>query len=244
VTAFVGTSGWQYRDWRGRFYPKGLPAARWLSHYAERFPTVEVNASFYRLPERETVERWAATVPDGFALTLKASRYLTHVRRLRDCEEPLERMLGVFSGAGSKLGPVLFQLPPTFRSDEGLLRDFLGLLPTNVRAAFEFRHESWSTDAVREALDARGAALVHGDRPRVGVEVPTTGGWSYLRFHQGGIATPRYRRSKLRAYADAIATAGAGDVYAYFNNDTGGAAPKDAGTLIQLLGERRIEVAA
>ena len=120
MTVFVGTSGWQYRHWRGRFYPKGLPSAAWLQHYAERFRTVEVNASFYRLPERSTVERWAATVPRAFVFVFKASGYLTHVRRLRDPEEPLRRMYEAIAGAGPKLGPVLFQLPPTLRRDDGL----------------------------------------------------------------------------------------------------------------------------
>jgi uncharacterized protein YecE (DUF72 family) len=178
VVVSVGTSGWQYRHWRDGFYPAGLAAADWLAFYAQRFSSVEVNASFYRLPKRETVERWAATVPDGFVLTFKASRYVTHVRRLRDCAEPLERMRAVFEGAGTKLGPVLFQLPPTLRVDEPLLRDFLGLLPSAFRAAIEFRHQSWLTEGVLETLDASGAALVHADRPGVRVSIPTLGGWA------------------------------------------------------------------
>lgn len=244
MTAFVGTSGWQYRHWRNRFYPEGLAAGSWLAHYTERLPTVEVNASFYRLPERQTVERWSATAPAGFVFAFKASRYLTHIRRLRDGAEPLERMLRVVAGAGSKLGPVLFQLPPTLRRDEALLRDFLELLPREPRSAFEFRHRSWFAEGVFEMLDSAGAALVHADRPGVGAEVPTNGGWSYLRFHQGQRSDPRYRRSKLRAYAEAIAAVGSLDVFAYFNNDASGAAPVDAATLIELLGELRVRVAA
>jgi uncharacterized protein YecE (DUF72 family) len=244
VTVSVGTSGWQYRHWRGRFYPVGLPNASWLGHYAERFRTVEVNASFYRLPERALVERWAATVPPTFVFVFKASRYLTHVRRLRDPEEPLRRMYDALSGAGTKLGPVLFQLPPTLRRDDGLLEAFLERLPREPRSAFEFRHASWFADEVAEALDAAGAALVHADRPGVRVEVPTVGEWSYLRFHQGGRTGPLYRRAKLRAYAEAIAGVGARDVFAFFNNDAAGAAVLDAGTLIELLQERRVRVAA
>lgn len=244
VTVSVGTSGWQYRDWRGRFYPEGLPNASWLGHYAGRFGIVEVNASFYRLPERSTVERWAAAVPPTFVFVFKASRYLTHIRRLRDPEEPLRRMYGVLEGAGGKLGPVLFQLPPTLRRDDGLLRAFLERLPREPRSAFEFRHASWFADEVLEALDASGAALVHADRPGVRVEVPTAGGWSYLRFHQGARAGPRYRRAKLRAYAEAIARVGARDVFAFFNNDTAGAAVLDAATLIELLEARRVRVVA
>jgi uncharacterized protein YecE (DUF72 family) len=244
VTVFVGTSGWQYRHWRGRFYPQGLPATSWLGSYAERFRTVEVNASFYRLPERSTVERWAATVPTGFVFVFKASRYLTHIRRLRDPEEPLRRMYEVFAGAGPKLGPVLFQLPPTLRRDDGLLRDLLERLPSEPRSAFEFRHPSWFVAETDEALDAAGAALVHADRPGVGAGVPVVGGWSYLRFHQGARTGPGYRRSKLRAYAESIADADARDVFAFFNNDAAAAAVRDAATLIELLEERSVPVAA
>jgi uncharacterized protein YecE (DUF72 family) len=244
MSVFVGTSGWQYRHWRGRFYPQGLPSASWLGHYAERFRTVEVNASFYRLPERATVRRWAETVPPAFVFVFKASRYLTHIRRLRDPEEPLRRMYDVIAGAGSKLGPVLFQLPPTLRRDDGLLGAFLERLPREPRSAFEFRHASWFADEVFEALDASGAALVHADRPGVRVEVPEVGGWSYLRFHQGGRTGPRYRRAKLRAYAAAIAGAGGRDVFAFFNNDAAGAALLDASTLIELLEKRKVRVAA
>jgi uncharacterized protein YecE (DUF72 family) len=244
VRAFVGTSGWQYDDWRGRFYPDGLATSRWLEHYARTFPTVEVNATFYRLPRRETVERWAATVPRGFVLTLKASRYVTHIRRLRDAHAPIERMRNVFEGAGRRLGPVLFQLPPTFEADPGLLRTFLSEVPPGMRTAFEFRHPSWFVGEVLDLLDERGAALVHGDRPGTRVEVPAVGGWSYLRFHQGRPHATSYRRSKLADYADALVDVRPREVYAYFNNDTGGAAPRDARTFMELLGDRRIELAA
>jgi uncharacterized protein YecE (DUF72 family) len=240
----VGTSGWQYRHWRDGFYPAGLAAADWLAFYAEHFSTVEVNASFYRLPKRETVERWAATVPDGFVLTFKASRYVTHVRRLRDCVEPLERMRAIFEGAGTKLGPVLFQLPPTLRVDEPLLRDFLESLPSAFRAAIEFRHPSWFTDGVLEALEASGAALVHADRPGVRISIPTLRGWAYLRFHQGRFDGPRYRRSKLAAYADAIAETRPRSLFVYFNNDTDCAAPRDAAAFAGLLADRRVDVTA
>lgn len=244
MTAYVGTSGWQYRHWRGGFYPVGLPGSRWLTHYAERFPTVEVNASFYRLPRRETVEGWARTVPAGFVLTFKASRYVTHIRRLRDCAEPLARMWDVFTGAGPALGPVLFQLPPTLRADEHLLRGFIGSLPPGMRAAFEFRHPSWFTPAVFDALGGHEAALVHADHPGTRAEVPAIGGWSYLRFHQGARTGTGYRRSKLRRYADAVAATPGRDVFAYFNNDADGAAPRDAVVLGELLAARGIEVAS
>ncbi|HET9724209.1 MAG TPA: DUF72 domain-containing protein [Actinomycetota bacterium] len=243
--AFVGTSGWQYRDWRGRFYPDGLSTARWLEHYAGHFRTVEVNNSFYRLPRRETVERWAATVPQGFLLTMKASRYLTHIRRLRDPENPLARMLEVFEGAGSKLGPVLFQLPPNLEADVPRLETLVQAIPARIRAAFEFRHPSWSTQEVFEVLDRSGLALVHADRPGTRVEpIPTAGGWAYLRFHQGGRKRPGYERRKLKAYADRVAECGNTQVFAYFNNDTDGAAVRDAQTFMELLEDRHVAVAA
>jgi uncharacterized protein YecE (DUF72 family) len=244
MRAFVGTSGWQYADWRGRFYPDGLATARWLEHYARRFRTVEVNATFYRLPRRETVEHWATTVPKGFVLTLKASRYVTHIRRLRDCREPIERMRSVFAGAGSHLGPVLFQLPPNLEADAELLRSFLAGLPTGMRAAFEFRHPSWFVGPLPDLMEERGVALVHADRPGTRVEVPAVGGWSYLRFHQGRPESPGYRRSKLADYADALVDVRPREVFAYFNNDTGGAAPEDAQTFMELLADRRVELAA
>jgi uncharacterized protein YecE (DUF72 family) len=244
MKVFVGTSGWQYADWRRRFYPEGLATARWLEHYARTFPTVEVNATFYRLPRRETVQRWASTVPRAFVLTLKASRYVTHVRRLRDCREPMERMRAVFGGAESHLGPVLFQLPPTFEADPELLGSFLASLPGEMRAAFEFRHPSWFEGPIVDLLQERGAALVHGDRPGTRVQVPAVGGWSYLRFHQGRPDSPGYRRSKLADYADALVDLRSREVFAYFNNDTGGAAPDDARTFMELLADRRVQLAA
>ena len=244
MRALVGTSGWQYADWRGRFYPQALGTSRWLEHYTRTFPTVEINATFYRLPRRETVERWAGTVPAGFVLTLKASRFVTHVRRLRDCAEPIERMRTVFGGAGSHLGPVLFQLPPTLEADAALLGAFLAELPPEMLAAFEFRHPSWFGGAIYDLLQERGVALVHGDRPGTRVEVPTIGGWSYLRFHQGRRSSPGYRRSKLADYADALVDAGPREAFAYFNNDAGGAAPQDARTFMRLLADRRVELAA
>jgi uncharacterized protein YecE (DUF72 family) len=244
MRAFVGTSGWQYADWRGGFYPEGMATGGWLERYARVFPTVEVNATFYRLPRRETVERWAMTVPKGFVLTLKASRYVTHIRRLRDCREPIERMRSAFWGAGPHLGPVLFQLPPTFEADAELLRSFLAELPPGMRAAFEFRHPSWFEGPVPDLMGERGVALVHADRPGTRVEVPAVGGWSYLRFHQGRPDSPGYRRSKLADYADALVDVRPREVFAYFNNDTGGAAPEDAQTFMELLADRRVELAA
>lgn len=240
----VGTSGWRYADWRGRFYPADLAQSEWLAHYARTFATVEVNSSFYRLPSRETVERWAAAVPDGFVFAFKASRYLTHIRRLRDCAEPLRRIWEVLQAAGAGLGPVLFQLPPNLPAYPDRLAGFVGVLPEGIRAAFEFRHPSWRIDEVTDILASSRSALVHADRPGArAAEIPVVGGWSYVRFHQGSGAAPGYPRRRLRAYADRIAALGADDAFLYFNNDTAGAAVRDARVLIDLLGERGVAVA-
>jgi uncharacterized protein YecE (DUF72 family) len=231
----VGTSGWQYRDWKERFYPARLPQREWLRFFCAHFPTVEVNNSFYRLPTDEMFVRWRAASAPEFVVAVKASRYITHIRRLRDAGDPVELFWTRATKLGPKLGPVLFQLPPRFGADIELLRGFLGVLPTAMRAAFEFRDASWDSHEVLEALDRAGAAYVLADRPGWRVPNHVTGGWSYIRFHQGQPFAPGYTRDKLRRWAERIAGLEASDVYVYFNNDTGGAAIRDAATLIELL---------
>ena len=154
----IGTSGWQYKDWRGRLYPAGLPQRRWLEHYAERFATVEVNNAFYRLPERSTFEQWRERTPADFCFAVKMSRYLTHVKRLREPAEPVARFLERASALGGKLGPVLIQLPPTLRADLAALDETLGRFPSGVRVAVEPRHDTWFTDDCRRLLERHGAA--------------------------------------------------------------------------------------
>jgi uncharacterized protein YecE (DUF72 family) len=234
----IGTSGWQYPHWRGGFYPMGLPQRAWLAHYAAEFDTVEVNNSFYQLPKEATFARWRDEVPAGFDFAVKASRYITHIRRLRECAEPVELFWSRATRLADKLGPTLFQLPPNLRADPALLTDFLKVLPNGMRSAFEFRDDSWRTDEVLELLDRAGAAWVMADRPGWRVPQIVTGGWSYLRFHQGRPHHPGYARSKLRAWADRIAELPTRDVWIYFNNDGLGAAPVDARTLRELLAER------
>jgi uncharacterized protein YecE (DUF72 family) len=240
----VGTSGWQYADWRGRFYPRGLPGRAWLTHYAERFPTVEVNNSFYRLPDAATFARWRTQTPTGFVMAVKASRYITHVRRLRDCRDPVRLLWSRARRLGAKLGPVLFQLPPTFPADHARLAAFLRLLPHSMRAAFEFRHPSWFTDDTYALLDGAGAALVLADRPRARPPQVVTGGWAYLRFHQGRPNAPGYTREKLRRWANRIRAMRARDVFVYFNNDEDAAAPHDAALLSDMFTAARSVTAA
>jgi uncharacterized protein YecE (DUF72 family) len=238
----IGTSGWVYRDWNGRVYPRGLPQVDQLRWYAERFSTVEVNASFYRLPTPQTVERWRHQTPAGFEFSVKMSRYVTHIRRLRDAREGVDRFWKVATRLGPKLGPVLIQLPPTLRADGELLAAFLDTLPGAMRPAFEFRHRSWDTDAIRDRLDRAGAAWVLADRPGARVPMWVTGGWSYVRFHQGRPSSPAYPRVKLRRWADRLAGLPVEEVYAYFNNDPEGAAIRDASALRSMLADRGLRV--
>ena len=228
----AGTSGWQYRDWRGAFYPPGVPQRRWLEYYAGQFATVENNGTFYRLPARETFASWRARVPDDFVMTVKASRYLTHVRRLRDPAEPVRRLLDAAGGLGDRLGPVLLQLPPDLRAAPDLLAECLAQFPSSVRVAVEPRHESWWTDEVRNVLTAANAALCWADRNGSAVTpLWRTADWGYLRLHEGGARPwPRYGRQALRGWVRRIGATwpGGADVFAYFNNDQGGAAVRDA----------------
>ncbi|GAA1416267.1 DUF72 domain-containing protein [Streptomyces thermospinosisporus] len=234
MTVFVGTSGWQYRDWREVLYPAGVPMRLWLEEYAARFATVEINNAFYRLPSAETFAAWRERTPPGFVVAVKASRYLTHIKRLRDPEEPVGRLMSHAAGLGDRLGPVLLQLPPTLRADPGLLDACLRCFPGSTRVAVEPRHESWWTPRVREVLQARGAALCWADiLSRPATPLWRTADWGYVRFHQGRAHPwPRYGRQALHTWVDRIATTWTSgeDVYVYFNNDPGGAAVRDAVT--------------
>jgi uncharacterized protein YecE (DUF72 family) len=241
---YVGTSGWQYRDWKDRFYSKGVPQRAWLTEYAATFPTVEVNNSFYQLPKEGTFDRWAETTPDGFLFAVKASRYITHIRRLREASDSVELFWSRASRLRSKLGPVLFQLPPNFKADPDVLQAFLRTLPKQLRPAFEFRDDSWRRDDVLELLDGAGASWVLADRPGWRVPEIVTGGWSYVRFHQGQQLRPGYARSKLRRWADRIASTEAKDTFVYFNNDQRAAAPRDAAVLTRMLSERGQKLAS
>jgi uncharacterized protein YecE (DUF72 family) len=240
---YVGTSGWQYDSWKRKFY-QGAPKTIWLARYAARFAVVEVNNTFYQLPKEETFERWKAETPKRFLFAVKASRYITHIRRLSDCGDPVKLFWSRAIRLDNKLGPVLFQFPPNFRADIGRLNGFLPLLPKEMKAAFEFRDDSWRSEAVMHALDGAGAAWVLADRPGWRVPLLVTGGWSYVRFHEGRPAHPGYTREKLRAWADKIAGLSAREVFVFFNNDQLAAAPRDAETLTELLRKRGCDVAA
>jgi uncharacterized protein YecE (DUF72 family) len=232
----IGTSGWQYRDWRGGLYPPGVPQRRWLEQYAQCYLTVENNNSFYRLPSRETFENWRERTPDDFVMAVKASRYLTHVRRLRDPAEPVARLLGAAAGLGPKLGPVLLQLPPTLKADVYALDACLGEFRTaaaslgeqGLRVAVEPRHETWWTEETRQVLTSHDAALCWADRRgRPITPLWRTATWAYLRFHEGTAQpSPSYGPQALRSWVTRLAETwpDEADVYVYFNNDHGGAA--------------------
>ncbi|WP_030416938.1 DUF72 domain-containing protein [Streptomyces sp. NRRL S-1448] len=232
MTVLLGTSGWQYKDWRGVLYPPDRPQRLWLEEYARAFATVESNAAFYRLPEEKTFAAWRDRTPDGFVMAVKASRYLTHIKRLRTPEEPVDRLMSRAAALGPRLGPVLLQLPPTLRRDSGLLDACLDCFPAGTRVAVEPRHDSWWTEEVRAVLERRGAALCWADRgSRPVAPLWRTADWGYVRFHEGRAAPwPRYGRKALATWARRIADTwqDRADVYAYFNNDPGGAAVHDA----------------
>jgi uncharacterized protein YecE (DUF72 family) len=230
VTVIIGTSGWQYRDWRGLFYPPKLPQRLWLEHYAQFFATVESNNAFYRLPEKDTFEKWRERTPADFRWAVKASRFLTHIRRLREPEEPVARLMERAAGLGDKLDTILLQLPPTLKADAELLRECLAQFPAGTRVAVEPRHDSWWTDEIRALLERYGAALCWADRDEKPVApLWRTTDWGYLRFHHG-YESWRYRPETLHVWADRlVATYGRDDdVLVYFNNDPGGAATIDA----------------
>jgi uncharacterized protein YecE (DUF72 family) len=231
----VGCSGWQYKDWRGRLYPEGLAQSRWLSRYAEEFDTVEVNSTFYRLASRDAVARWAAETPGEFVFAAKASRYLTHVRRLRELEQGIhryyERIMPLVEA--DKLGPVVWQLPPNFRRDDDVLAGALELLPPG-RHCFEFRHESWFTEDVYALLREHEAALVIGDHPRWPFQArELTADWTLVRLHHGHRGRRgNYSQSELDEWARRVAQwRRRAEVFVYFNNDWEGFAVDNARSL-------------
>ena len=230
----VGTSGWQYKDWRGILYPPGVPQRLWLEEYAGQFTTVENNNAFYRLPTTEIFTAWRERTPDGFVMAVKASRFLTHIKRLRDPVEPVHRLMERTAGLGDRMGPVLLQLPPNFQEDVDALATTLACFPATVPVAVELRHPSWwqAQPRLRALLERHDAALCWADRgSRPITPLWRTASWGYVRFHAGlARPEPHYGRRALMSWAARISGAwpDEADVYAYFNNDAGGAAVLDA----------------
>jgi uncharacterized protein YecE (DUF72 family) len=235
MTIRVGTSGWQYDDWREVFYPAEVPTREWLSYYVTNFDTVEVNATFYRLPTQNVVRQWAQTVPDGFVMTVKASRYLTHIKRLKEPQEPVARLLDrtePLRENGSH-GPVLLQLPPAFPAAPDRLEATLAAFAGRLPIAVEPRDRSWFCKDVENLLSSYGAALVWADREGRSVgPLWTTAEWRYLRLHHGRHGW-RYDQRDLRRWAHRMTEVDAGFIYT--NNDPGGAAVDDARRLRDLV---------
>jgi len=243
MPAWIGTSGWHYPHWRGGLYPAKLPSGAWLGCYGERFATTEINNAFYRLPERSTFETWAAAVPDDFVFAVKASRYLTHVRRLREPSEPVSRLLERTAGLGDKLGPILLQLPPNLPIDLDALGAVLRSFPAGSKVAVEFRHVSWFVPATRALLEAHGSACCLTDTGGRKSEPWRTADWGYLRLHGGRGSPPTcYGRSALRSWAEQLAGLWpeTSPVFVYFNNDGHGCAVRDAHRFALASGRTRL----
>jgi uncharacterized protein YecE (DUF72 family) len=236
----VGCSGWNYQSWRERVYPKGCPASRWLEHYATLFDTVEVNSTFYRLASRDAVARWVEQTPPDFCFTLKASRYLTHIKRLTELGQGIERFYERIEPlvGTPKMGPVLWQLPENFHRDDDRFAAALESLPPG-RHTFEFRHKSWFVPDVYELLRKHGVALTIGDHPERPFQTQEmTADWTFVRFHYGARGRRgNYSRSELEQWRDRLARwREKVEIFAYFNNDWEAFAVKNGLWLRRALG--------
>jgi uncharacterized protein YecE (DUF72 family) len=235
----IGTSGWSYDHWKGPFYPQDLPSRRMLEHYAATFSSVEINNSFYRLPERRTLRGWAATVPEGFVFAIKASRYITHMKKLKDPKSSCRRFFERIGALGAKLGPIVFQLPPHWSFNEDRLGEFLSALHPDYRYAFEFRDRSWLNEHAYRLLADHGASLCIYDYEGFTSPKRSTTDFVYLRLHGPNVDAyrGRYSQPALRRWAaDIRRWVGQGkSVYCYFDNDEAGYAATDARCLQRLV---------
>jgi uncharacterized protein YecE (DUF72 family) len=232
----IGTSGWYYDHWKERFYPAGLAKNKWLEHYAQHFDTVEINNTFYHLPRQQTVQRWHKLAPKHFLYAVKANRYITHIKKLKDASEPLQRFFDRISLLNDNLGPILYQLPPRLHKDLDLLKSFIELLPRQRTAVFEFRHNSWYTDDTFELLDKLNAAFCIHDMPGEQSPRQVTADIVYFRCHgTAGKYSGGYRDATLQKRADWLKSQSENvrGIYVYFNNDVQGHAIKNAKTLKQ-----------
>ena len=229
---WVGTSGYNYPEWKGSFYPGDLAAKKMLPYYAARFPTVEINYTFYRMPTETLVAGWAEQVPSPYKFTLKAPRRITHDSRLKDAGDPVARFTEVAATLGDKLGTLLFQLPPFLRKDLALLDGFLPLLPSGTRAAFEFRHASWFDDDVFGRLAAKNLAVCVADSEKLSTPVRITADYAYFRLRDEG-----YQADDITRWADTIATSTGSckDVFVYFKHEESGKGPEFARLLMDHL---------
>jgi uncharacterized protein YecE (DUF72 family) len=232
---WVGTSGYNYPEWKGSFYPDTLPAAKMLPYYAERFPSVEINYTFYRMPNEKILDGWNKATPEQFKLTLKAPKRITHDARLRDCADRVRQFIEVAATLGPKLGALLFQLPPNLKKDLPLLDAFLDAFPPRVCAAFEFRHASWHDAEVFDRLRARNLALCVADSEKLSAPVEITADYGYFRLRDEG-----YQRADIDRWADVIIekTAACRDVFVYFKHEEEGKGPEFGRMLMERLALR------
>jgi len=216
---WVGTSGYNYPEWKGSFYPATLPASKMLPYYAERFPTVEINYTFYRAPNEKILDGWSKATPERFKLTLKAPKRITHDARLRDCADRVRQFLETAAVLGPKLGALLFQLPPNLKKDVPLLEAFVDSFPPRVCAAFEFRHESWFDDVVFDVLRRRNLALCIADSERLSTPIELTADYAYFRLRDEG-----YTAEDIARWAELVRekSAGRGDAFVYFKHEEQG----------------------
>ena len=225
----AGTSGFSYKEWVGAFYPEKMPAKAMLAHYATQLPIVEINNTFYRMPNAAAIQGWRAQVPDSFRFAIKMPRRISHLKRLRDCGSELEALFRAVADLGASLGSMLVQLPPHARCDVAALDGFLGELPPGARVAFEFRHDSWHVPAVFELLHARNAALVQSETGEQFEPLPWTADWAYLRLRRVD-----YTRADLERWLDRLEASGVGEAQVFFKHEDGATGPKLAAELLSL----------
>lgn len=236
MQAWVGTSGYNYPEWKGSFYPQKLPAAKMLPYYAERFKTVEINYTFYRIPNEKILAGWSGATPAEFRLTLKAPKRITHIAKLRDCADLLQYFLKTAATLGPKLGAILFQLPPYFRKDLAVLDGFLALLPPGTCAAFEFRHASWMDEEVFARLRAQNLALCVADSEKFSTPMQITADYGYFRLRDEGYTAPDLERWAQTIQSSAAACR---DVFVYFKHEEAGTGPEFCRVLLEALGRAR-----
>ena len=226
----VGTSGYSYKEWKGNFYPEDLPAKEMLSYYSRRLPAVEINNTFYRLPQATMIENWRAQVPDEFRFSIKATQRITHIKRLNNVVEETKYLLDTSGLLGERLGVVLFQLPPNMKKDSGRLKSFLELLPSDTRAAFEFRHESWFDDETFDLLREKDRALVVSDTDDKPLsEIISTAGWGYLRLRRTA-----YDENDLADWMKRVEDQKWKDAFVFFKHEDEGVGPKLAAQFLKL----------
>src|ERR1043166_9156639 len=228
----VGTSGYNFPEWKGSFYPPKLPSGKWLEFYAQQLGTVEINYTFYRMPNAKTIAGWDAATPEGFTFVLKAPQRITHFARLRDVDDPLRYFLEMARRLGPKLGPILFQLPPNFKKDLDRLNDLLTQFPADLRCAWEFRHESWFSDDVYAALRTANAALCVADTEEKHTPLVATADFGYLRLRDEG-----YEQSDLEQWAKTVQDVGKDwqDSFIFFKHEESGIGPRLAQQFVALV---------